>query len=77
MSTPDEQDVVEEAAEKVKEAAEKIDPQGIANAVKIGGAVVTMAVGFALVGSGVNGLWTNYKAKRWPWGTSYKGKGTP
>lgn len=61
MSTPDEQGAVEEAAEKVKEAAEKIDPQGLASFVKVGGAALTMAVGFALIGSGVHGLWANRK----------------
>lgn len=76
MSTSDGKDAVEQAAEQVKEAAENIDPHRVATAVKVGGAILTMGVGFALIGSGVNGLWANYRAKRWPWGSQYKGGGT-
>lgn len=63
MSTSDEKDPVEQAAEKAKEAAENIDPPRIARYTRIGGGALTMAVGFALIGSGVHSLWTNYKGK--------------
>ncbi len=63
MSAPDEKDHIEEAAEKAKEAAENINPKGVARVVRLGGGALTMAVGLALVGSGVHGLWQNYKGK--------------
>lgn len=70
MSTPDGKDAVEEAAEKVKDAAEKIDPKTVSTVMRVGVSVFMMSAGFALVGSGARDFWTNYKGKGWPKGSS-------